>query len=220
MGQCHNWCMPTVTRLARPEKGANRARRVIVEFDGEPWAECDETLVAEFRLYRGCELDEAAFEHLGERLAETELMQRAVVIATRRALTRHELAERLKGGGAPEPLVELTVAECERQGLVNDRRYAEAFTGARSRRGHGPRRIRRDLAMRGIDREIIDELESDGGDRDGQIEVCRELAARRLRDRSLDDPAERARIERFLAGRGFDHGVIRAAVDQLRSGCT
>jgi regulatory protein len=115
-----------------------------------------------------------------------------------------------------------TVAWLLRLGYLDDAAYARArarglLSGGRA----GPRLAERRLRAAGIAEvdaraAIRDALEAAGGAGEGDPEValCRALATRRARGAdpaTLDDKA-RARLTRWLLGRGFAGGVVARVV--------
>ncbi|WP_404298881.1 regulatory protein RecX [Halomonas sp.] len=143
----------------------------------------------------------------------------ALRLLARREYSRAELVSRLsaKAHGVD------AIAECldalAEQGLQSDERFAESFLRSRIMRGQGPLKIRQALSQRGIERELIrtvfaqaqgDEQGGEQGGADWFTLAC-EILARRFSGPG-DTPRERARRERFLAGRGFDFDQVRHAL--------
>jgi regulatory protein len=92
-------------------------------------------------------------------------------------------------------------------GLQSDARRAEALVRGALARGHGPLRIRRDLAAAGLDADLAeDALPADDG---GWAEELDALVLRRFGEAPPADAREWARRARFLAGRGFPEGLVR-----------
>ncbi len=105
--------------------------------------------------------------------------------------------------------------ELRTEGLLDDRRCAEAIVRSQVDRGRGPVRIRRALEERGVSyeliREALDPHEHEWAD------LARAVRAKRFGIGSPADAKERGRQMRFLAYRGFTSEQIRQAI---RSGST
>ena len=87
-----------------------------------------------------------------------------------------------------------------RTSLVDDRRYAETRASSLAERGAGDVRIRHDLALAGIDRDVIgDVLEA----LPPELERAERIAARR---------GVSPKTARYLVGKGFSEDVVRAVV--------
>lgn len=177
-------------------------------------------------------VEQARAEMDAERAAEAALLPatdelrqatltRAHRILAARPCSRHELNERiLRANAMTVELAAWAVERCVEHGLLDDDAYAASFIRARISRGHGARRIRADLAARGIDAACIDRafaaIASDAT-RDAEADACERQLAKRYDAESLSDIAQRAKATRWLAGRGYDFAQIEAAIRAVRS---
>lgn len=115
-----------------------------------------------------------------------------------------------------------TVAWLARLGYLDDAAYARArarglVTGGRA----GPRLAERRLRAAGIGeaaakaavRGALEEASGVGGG-NAELALCRSLAARRAKGRALEslDDRDRARLARWLLGRGFAGPVVARVV--------
>lgn len=137
----------------------------------------------------------------------------AIRLLARREYSRVELERRLVAKGHAMDSIDETLDRLAAEGLQSDERFAEIFVRSRIARGQGPIKIRAELGERGIDRELartaLDEARLTD-EVDWHALACVTLA-RRFPDPG-ETPRERARRERFLAGRGFDFEQVRHAL--------
>lgn len=142
-----------------------------------------------------------------------------------------EVRRHLRRAGYRDDLVEAAVSRLLDLGMLDDRAFGRAWVESRDRaRPRGEQTLRRELAMKGIDREVIGEIlearqeageTADAADPGaGAEERCSpdELAAERLLSKRaaaltrVSDPRERRnRAYSLLARNGFDPDVCRAA---------
>ncbi len=137
----------------------------------------------------------------------------ALRLLSRREYSRLELVERLIAKGHEPSAIDDCLDDLAERGLQSDARFAESFVRSRIQRGQGPMKIRVELERRGIDREQVSAAFADGepsGEPDWCVLAC-EALARRFSSPG-DTPRERARRERFLAGRGFAFEQVRYAM--------
>lgn len=135
----------------------------------------------------------------------------AIRFLARREYSRAELYQRLDAKGHAAEAIEVCLDSLVELDLQSDTRFAESFVRSRIFRGQGPRRIRADLGQRGVDRTLISEaLGAAEADVDWFGLAC-EVLSRRFSCPG-DTPKDRARRERFLAGRGFDFDHLRHAM--------
>ncbi|SHE62224.1 regulatory protein [Modicisalibacter ilicicola DSM 19980] len=129
----------------------------------------------------------------------------AIRLLARREYSRAELERRLAAKGHAAESVAEALDDLTEQGLQSDARFAEIFLRSRIARGQGPLKIRAELGERGIDRELIHWAfeEAKGAAGTDWFSLACETLAKRF-DGPGATPRERARRERFLAGRGFD----------------
>src|SRR6201995_403733 len=114
----------------------------------------------------------------------------------RRDRTEGEVRAHLTGKGVEPDAAEQAIATLRGQGYVDDARYARLFAeDKRALEGWGAERIRGALALRGIDRELIDAAIEADGDSDAELERALEI----LRRRFPSPPRERRDRDRALA---------------------
>lgn len=138
----------------------------------------------------------------------------AIRLLSRREYSRQELVERLAAKGHEPTAIGECLDDLAERGLQSDTRFAESFVRSRIQRGQGPMKIRVELERRGIDREQVSAAFADcepSGEPDWFALAC-EALARRFSSPG-DTPRERARRERFLAGRGFAFEQVRYAME-------
>lgn len=127
-------------------------------------------------------------------------LEQALRALRHRDRTAIEIDRYLESRGVGEDQRRDVLERLARTALVDDRRYAEARARALAERGAGNGRIRYELALAGVDREVaeavIDELP-------GEAERAESIIERR---------GASAKTARYLAGKGFSEDVVRALV--------
>jgi regulatory protein len=164
---------------------------------------------------------------LAERRAErAEIDDPAVVLEAAlrfleaRARSEAEVRRRLTSAGYRSDLVDGAVVRLAELGILDDEAFARAWVESRDRaRPRGERALRRELSLKGIDRDVQDEVLDDRRDEDADVdlEAARRLLARNARslDRVADPRARRQRAYALLARNGFDPDVCRLASAEL-----
>jgi regulatory protein len=122
----------------------------------------------------------------------------------RRDRTEGEVRKHLVAKGVEDDAAQDAIETLREQGYVDDARYARLFAeDKRALEGWGTERIRGTLALRGIDRELIDAaVQADGG-AGSELERALEV----LRRRFPSPPRERRDRDRALAvllRKGYD----------------
>lgn len=150
---------------------------------------------------------------VGSSTSESTPRDDAIRLLARREYSRAELQTRLTAKGHADATIDETLDALAKEGLQSDTRFAETFVRSRIARGQGPIKIRAELGNRGIDRELTRAAIDDAqhvNKTDWFALACDTLAKRFGDPGSI--PRERARRERFLAGRGFDFDQVRHAL--------
>ena len=182
----------------------------------------------------GTERLEARRARLERHAAETNpdaVLNAAARFLELRSRSVEEVRKHLTAAAFPPALVEGAVDRLLQLGWLDDRAFATAWVESRDRaRPRGQVALRRELTLKGIDREIVDavladrnEAAADGeGDSGGYgrpgvgVGSADEMAAERLLRKSrgallrIDDPrVRRQRVYALLARNGFDPDVCR-----------
>jgi regulatory protein len=146
--------------------------------------------------------------------------QKALDYLSRRSHFERELERKLRRGYDDDEVAE-TLERLRAQGFVDDRRTAAEFVRGRlARAPEGRRKLRAELARRGVTgdvaAEVLDELTEDD-----DTDLARQAAERWRRTRSRPGRAadlERAALGRHLAGRGFSERAIWSVLDDMPRG--
>ena len=130
-------------------------------------------------------------------------------LLARREHSRLELERKLEAKAFEADLVAVVLDELESDGLLSSERFARSFVNSRASRGHGPYRIRRELAEKGV--SSGDDYLYDGSHDWGRL--ARDVRVRKFGSDAPADLKDKARQVRFLEYRGFGHDQIRQALE-------
>lgn len=160
------------------------------------------------------------------RAARAEVDDPAVVLEAAlrfleaRARSEAEVRRRLTFAGYRPDLVDGAVVRLTELGVLDDEAFARAWVESRDRaRPRGERALRRELALKGVDRSVSDEILDERRDAaageatDVNLEAARRLLARNGRSlaRIADPRLRRQRAYALLARNGFDPDICREA---------
>ncbi len=192
-----------------------RAGRYAVELGDARIAPVSVETIAELRLSVGALVDERAIARLLEASAATHCFDRALDALARRARATRDLERWLVQRGHPRAAVAAALERLATLGLLDDRRFAEAFVAGPARaKGFGSRRVVAELRRRGVASTIIDAVltsrTADAGDAEGEaLSAAARKRARALR--SLAPEVAERRLMGWLVRRGFAPGAARGA---------
>ncbi len=162
-------------------------------------------------LYPGRDLTEEEIGFL-ENHAGVRANAAAARILGRRSYSEAEIRAKLAQQAYTQEEIDEAVAELTDFGMIDDRAYALAVIESYVERLCSPRAIRYELLQRGLDRELVEELIEELPPCDDILDT---VLDRRLRgaapERTLFD-----KTFRYLMGKGFESGDIRAALARYR----
>ena len=137
-------------------------------------------------------------------------LNKAVACLARREHSAFELQQKLKRAGIATGLASEVVGDLQRQGLVSDQRFAEAFIRFRSGKGYGPQRMELELNEKGVDRSLISQAMEYSECNWERLAI--DVRTKKFGTGQPADYKERARQARFLQYRGFTREQIRIAL--------
>ncbi len=127
---------------------------------------------------------------------------------TYRARSIKEVADYLEQKGFNGNVANLVIEEMKKYGYLDDHKFASDFVNARKMSGFGCKRVRFELQMKGVDKEIIEEQISEIFDSGEDLFRISELLARREPHNGQIDRRWLNRQAGFLKRRGFQDDLI------------
>ncbi len=152
------------------------------------------------------------------RLNERELYEYAVKALGRHMRTEAELRrlmrQRAELGERGEAAVAAVVKRLKEYGFLNDAAYAETYARLRQENEKlGARRVRRDLAQKGLKAELSEEtVDARYGETNEEALARQHLERKRIK--KPENERETARVVRRLVAAGFSTGVIMRILRQ------
>lgn len=146
------------------------------------------------------------------RLSERELYEYAVKSLGRHMRTevelRRQMQQRAEFGERGEAAIAGVVARLKEQRYLDDQSYAETYARLRQQNDKlGARRVRSDLAQKGLKSELIEEtVEARYGETNEETLAREHLGRKRIP--KPESPKDTARVVRRLVAAGFSTGVI------------
>ncbi len=160
----------------------------------------------------GDAVDVAAYRHNLLLRQYPEALERAVGLLAVRARSKQEVERRLAERGYLPDTVEMVLYKLEREHLLSDEAFAQAWTEARAARGLGKARLRQELRMKGVESGIADDA-INALDDEEMARQAQSLAEKLLR-RLAGEPPQDARRKALAAmqRRGYAYGDAAKAL--------
>jgi regulatory protein len=169
---------------------------------------------------------ESVAQRLAERADLTDpgpVMDAAAAFLAVRPRSVGETRRRLRRNGYPDELVERVIGQLVELEYLDDTAFARAWIESRDRaRPRGENALRRELALKGVPRDVVAEVLADRDQAASTDESADMLAATRLLERRRsalerepDPTRRRQKAYALLARNGFNPEVCREAASAL-----
>lgn len=133
-----------------------------------------------------------------------------------RPRSREEIRRYLRKKETPAELIEDVLERLAELNLVNDEAFASFWIESRERfRPKGAQAIKQELRMKGVKRDVVDEVVNDEHDEELAMQAGRKRAITLLKAPALDFNTFRNKLGPFLQRRGFSYEVVKHVVRTL-----
>jgi regulatory protein len=165
-------------------------------------------------LVVGAELDDAAFSGLALAAAATEAGRQAASLLARAEQSRYLLSLKLEKKGASGAAIRLALDRLEGEGLLSDRRFAEAWLRVQvGKSGQSPARLALALRSRGIEEEVAKAALAEvfgPEEREAALGRAIKKEEKRLRAKGLSPRQLRSELQSRLRAQGFKPAELRS----------
>jgi len=126
-----------------------------------------------------------------------------------------ELAKRLKHKKFPEETTKRVISFLKEKRFIDDTLFAKAWLDSRLKKSLGLRRIRQELKLKGVDKEIVEE-QINNIKSYSETETVSEIAKERLiKLRGIEQRSAKAKVYGYLIRRGFAPEIVVDTLNQL-----
>lgn len=188
--------------------------RVNLYLDGEFYGSVSALVAASKRLEEGKEIDEKELAAVIFESDKRNAFEYALGYISRYVCTQKKITQKLYEKGYGKVVVEYAVEKLKSYGYIDDREYAVQYVTV-NRGVKGSRRLREELAKRGVAEEYIQSALSDVSTEEDDAFA---LAVKHSAGNDLSDEKYVARLFRYLSYRGYGQDVIARCLSRLREG--
>jgi regulatory protein len=146
-------------------------------------------------------------------------LQYAFCLLKFRPRSEYEMRQRLKKKGFCESEIKETLIFLKQKRFIDDLRFAKAWVESRAKKPLGIKRLKQELRIKGVKKELINQAVEELGDKYNEEDVIKELVRRRWERLGNIEPAKaRRRIFAYLVRRGFSQDVILEEINSIIRG--
>jgi regulatory protein len=203
-------------RITALKLQANNPERVNIFVDGQFLQGASALLVHQMGLVAGQELSQEQLEQLRNEEMLHQVMDRALNFLSFRPRSRAEVRRYLQGKAVEPATIEVVMQRLDQLELLNDHDFASFWI--ENREQFSPRSaqaLKNELRMKGVKRDIIDEMVSSEQDEDLAMQAARKKALSLVQQPTIDYATFYRRLGSFLQRRGFDYEVTSRTVKTL-----
>lgn len=192
------------------EKG--RADKIHISIDGTYMMTVDATYWYGLGIKNKTEIDEEELAQLKSRVNSRRAFNKAIELISRREHSRKEIVTKLGQRGYDE-VAQSVADELEKYGYLNDERFARMYASElKQRKKMGKRRISQELYLKGIGRDIIQQVLEET--EENPCEEIIEIINRKY-SRYLGDEKGISRTVNGLVRLGYSYSDIKNALKQI-----
>src|SRR5712692_9103830 len=203
------------------EPQVNNPERVNLYVDGRFLLGGSAVVVLQMGLRLNQELQPDQLEQLRREESEQQAVDRALNYLSFRPRSREEVRRYLRRKETPPEIIEAALARLDRLDFVNDRTFTEFWIETRGQfNPRGAHALKHELRLKGVEREVVDELVDDEQDEERALRAGRKKAMSLVNVPNMDYARFRNRLGSFLQRRGFGYDVttrtVRALWEELK----
>ncbi len=203
-------------RITSLQTQATNPERINVFADDQFLLGVNGLIVLQLGLEVGQELSPALLEQLRSEEALQRAVDRALNYLSFRPRSREEVKRYLRRKETPPDLIGRVMERLDRLDLVNDRAFASFWIESREQFSpRGSRALKNELRMKGVEREVTDELVNDEKDEERALQAGQKKAYSLVRLPNIDYATFRTRLGSFLQRRGFGYEITTRTVRKL-----
>jgi len=137
----------------------------------------------------------------------------ALVYLSHRDRSVKEMITKLHSKGYQPEIVKKVIYILLKSDLLDDEKFAWAFSRSKiESRSWGPVKLRYELTLKGIDKEILEKTITEIYDKYDQCILIKSLLSKRIKDNSEVSRKEMKKHVDFLQRRGYRWDIIREAI--------
>ncbi|MCX5709134.1 MAG: regulatory protein RecX [Candidatus Omnitrophica bacterium] len=127
-----------------------------------------------------------------------------------------ELRDRLKNKKFSETAIKNTIDFLKEKRFLDDAQFSRAWISSRLKRPYGLRRIKQELRLKGVDKEIVERQAGDLSCDYSEPDIVEEIVTRKADNlKGLEPVKARQRLYSYLIRRGFTPEIVIEKINRL-----
>ncbi len=164
-----------------------------------------------YKIEEGAELSPENYQEICTEILIPRCKKRALHLLEKQDRSEQNLRDKLREGGYPSEIIDIAIDYINDYGYLDDARMAAShvrfYQESRSKK-----RIKQDLLNKGVAPDVIDRVIEEEYTVD-ELDLIQELMDKKHYDRENATYEDKAKMYRFLAGRGYSSDTIKRALN-------
>ncbi len=202
-------------KITKIEAQKRRKNRVNIYINDAFALGINKEVMLKYNLKVDMEVNDDFIENILMAEEENKALDYALNLLTYRQRSEKEIYDSLKRKGYIDEHIENVISSCKDKNYINDKNFAKSFINDKiNLNKHGPERIKHELRLKGVSKEIINEVLD--YDRNDQYRLAKEIADKKMYSYRNDDKnAVYRKMSGFLQRRGFSYDIISKVVREI-----
>ena len=196
-----------------------KGNNVLVMFDDASELLLNYNVFIDSMLRRNDKVDQKRIDELRKRNELYKIKHSALNLLGRRAHSKRELYQKIIKKGFDKDFCLQVLDELNESNYINDRDFAEKYADEKIKKGKsGINKIRTELIRKGIDKDIIRNIELKYQSSDEIIDNVVLLSSKKLeflKKKETDKRKIKGKLYSYLLGKGFTSEQILEGINQL-----
>ena len=163
-----------------------------------------------YSIAEGTELTETQFDEICKDILSPRCKKRALHLLEKQDRSEKNLRDKLKEGGYPSNIIDEAIDYINSYGYLDDARMAASYIRF-YQESRSKQRIKQDLLKKGIREDVIENCFEEEYTAD-ELDLVESLLQKKNYDKESATYQDKAKMYRFLAGRGFSSDIINKAL--------
>ncbi len=164
-----------------------------------------------YKIEEGVDLSPESYQEICTEILIPRCKKRALHLLEKQDRSEQNLRDKLREGGYPSEIIDIAIDYINDYGYLDDARMAAShvrfYQESRSKK-----RIKQDLLNKGVAPDVIDRVIEEEYTVD-ELDLIQELMDKKHYDRENATYDDKAKMYRFLAGRGYSSDTIKRALN-------
>lgn len=199
-----------ITNIKKSRKG-----NVLIYADNNYLASVLPEVFLKCNLKIGSYIDEEILKNLNEEINLSKAKEKALRLLSFRAHSKHELKNKIKNS-LGETYAEKAAEKMENLGLINDREFAFLYAKELfSRKLYSAKRIKYELAKKGVDSDIIEKVLSEI-DADEEENIKKVFLKKHININVLNNEKELRKLIAYCQRLGYNWSLISSVINDFK----